>query len=41
LVKKILDAHGAALEIDGGPGRGSRLSFALPRWEGPEEKLSA
>jgi|CXWL01.1.fsa_nt_gi signal transduction histidine kinase len=32
LVKKILDAHGAKLEIEGAPGKGSRFSFMLPRW---------
>ncbi|MEQ1920495.1 MAG: ATP-binding protein, partial [Elusimicrobiota bacterium] len=41
LVKKILDAHGAALEIEGSPGQGSRFSFVLPRWDGGgEEALS-
>lgn len=40
LVKRILDAHGAALEIDGGPGRGSRFSFTLPLWAGPGDDLS-
>jgi signal transduction histidine kinase len=35
IVKRVLDAHGAALEIDGAPGRGSRFSFALPRWTEP------
>lgn len=32
LVKKILDAHGATLEIEGSPGNGSRFSFVLPPW---------
>jgi signal transduction histidine kinase len=41
LVKKILDAHGAALEIEGSPGQGSCFSFVLPRWDGGgEEALS-
>ena len=39
LVKKILDAHGTALEIEGAPGQGSRFSFALPRWDGPGDAL--
>jgi signal transduction histidine kinase len=39
LVKKILDAHGTALEIEGSPGKGSRFSFVLPRWDGPAEEL--
>jgi two-component system sensor histidine kinase BaeS len=34
LVKKILDAHGTTLEIEGSPGAGSRFSFTLPRWDG-------
>ncbi|MDD5301717.1 MAG: ATP-binding protein [Elusimicrobia bacterium] len=33
LVKKILDAHGTALEIEGAPGKGSRFSFVLPAWD--------
>ncbi len=33
LVKSVLDAHETALEIEGSPGRGSRFSFTLPRWE--------
>ncbi len=41
LVKKILDAHGTALEIEGAPGRGSRFSFVLPAWNGPAEELFA
>ncbi len=40
LVKKILDAHGTALEIEGAPGKGTRFSFVLPRWDGPEEVLT-
>lgn len=40
LVKKILDAHGTALEIEGAPGQGTRFSFVLPRWDGPEEVLT-
>lgn len=39
LVKKILDAHGTALEIEGAPGEGSRFSFVLPRWDGPDDQL--
>ncbi|MBI3288064.1 MAG: HAMP domain-containing histidine kinase [Elusimicrobia bacterium] len=37
LVKKILDAHGCALEIEGEPGKGTRFSFVLPVWTGPAE----
>ncbi|UPT75665.1 MAG: ATP-binding protein [Elusimicrobiota bacterium] len=39
VVKRILDAHGVALEIDGAPGKGSRFSFVLPAWKGPAEEL--
>lgn len=35
IVKRVLDAHGAALEIDGAKGKGSRFSFVLPRWNSP------
>ncbi|HXT01100.1 MAG TPA: ATP-binding protein [Elusimicrobiota bacterium] len=35
IVKRVLDAHGAALEIDGAKGQGSRFSFVLPRWIAP------
>ena len=37
LVKKILDAHATKLEIEGAPGKGSKFSFVLPRWDGPAE----
>ncbi len=39
LVKRILDAHGTALQIEGAPGKGSRFSFVLPRWDGSDEQL--
>lgn len=39
LVKKILDAHGTRLEIEGAPGKGSRFSFTLPPWTGGGEDL--
>lgn len=35
LVTTVLEAHGAALSIEGEPGKGSVFSFLLPRWEGP------
>ena len=35
LVKRVLDAHGTELAIDGAPGEGSRFSFSLPRWTEP------
>jgi signal transduction histidine kinase len=35
IVKRVLDAHGASLEIDGAKGEGSRFSFVLPRWTAP------
>ena len=35
IVKRVLDAHGAPLEIDGAKGEGSRFSFVLPRWTPP------
>jgi signal transduction histidine kinase len=42
LVKRVLDAHGTELEINGAPGRGSRFSFILPAWNGgPEDGLFA
>ncbi|MFI5361030.1 MAG: sensor histidine kinase [Elusimicrobiota bacterium] len=37
IVKRVLDAHGTALEIDGAPGKGSRFSFVLPRWTRPAD----
>lgn len=37
LVKRVLDAHQTALEIDGAPGKGSRFSFVLPRWTEPTD----
>lgn len=37
IVKRVLDAHGARLEIDGAPGKGSRFSFVLPRWVLPAD----
>ncbi|MDE2511936.1 MAG: hypothetical protein KGL74_12510 [Elusimicrobia bacterium] len=37
IVKRVLDAHGTVLEIDGAPGRGSRFSFTLPRWVMPAD----
>jgi signal transduction histidine kinase len=37
IVKRVLDAHGTALEIDGAPGKGSRFSFVLPRWTAPAD----
>lgn len=39
LVTKVLDAHGTSLGIDGEPGKGSRFSFVVPEWDGPEEEL--
>lgn len=35
LVKSVLDAHGAAFEITGGPGKGTEVSFVLPLWTEP------
>ncbi len=37
IVKRVLDAHGAPLEIDGAKGKGSRFSFVLPRWTPPAD----
>jgi signal transduction histidine kinase len=37
IVKRVLDAHGAALEITGEKGSGSRFSFVLPRWTPPAD----
>jgi signal transduction histidine kinase len=37
IVKRVLDAHGTSLEIDGAPGKGSRFSFVLPRWTAPAD----
>jgi signal transduction histidine kinase len=37
IVKRVLDAHGSPLEIDGAKGKGSRFSFVLPRWAAPED----
>lgn len=37
IVKRVLDAHGTALDIDGEPGKGSRFSFVLPRWTAPAD----
>ncbi|MFI5347663.1 MAG: ATP-binding protein [Elusimicrobiota bacterium] len=37
IVKRVLDAHGTSLEIDGAPGKGSRFSFVLPRWVPPPD----
>jgi signal transduction histidine kinase len=37
IVKRVLDAHGAPLEIDGAKGKGSRFSFVLPRWTAPAD----
>lgn len=41
LVKKILDAHNTKLEIEGAPGKGSRFSFILPRWNVPAQDNQA
>ncbi len=41
LVRSVLDAHETALSIEGGPGRGSRFSFALPRWKEDESAARA
>ena len=30
LAKQIVEAHGSSIEIEGGPGKGSRFSFLLP-----------
>jgi signal transduction histidine kinase len=30
LARQIVEAHGSAIEIEGGPGKGSRFSFLLP-----------
>lgn len=32
LARSIVEAHGARLELDSAPGRGSRFSLELPRW---------
>jgi signal transduction histidine kinase len=37
IVKRVLDAHGAPLEIDGAKGKGSRFSFVLPKWTAPAD----